>query len=370
MTHLSKYETLAALVQQRDLINDGAGQVNPFGCSAWLDHFAAQVIDDQAMRGVLIKSAASDGSAALMALSCDPARPWLLRGLCNYYSSLHSPFYTRAADRATAAKALVAALLRESPACAVLQLSPLDADSDDAHFLRQALSDHGWYTKTYFLFGNWYLPCDGLAFSDYMKARDSQLFNTWQRKTKKFGTGAGSQARVEVVTDPADVDRAMDAYEAVYAKSWKKPEPFPDFARGWARTCAANGWLRLGLAWVDGAPIAAQFWFTRQRRAYIFKLAYDEAYSKWSAGTVLTAHLMRQALDEDRVEEIDYLTGDDPYKKGWMSHRRERSGLLACNLRTVRGLSTAARESLAGLARRVIGPAAAAATSKSHSGHA
>ena len=62
------------------------------------------------------------------------------------------------------------------------------------------------------------------------------------------------------------------------------------------------------------------------RRAYIFKLAYDEEYAKWSAGTVLTAHMFRHELDIDRVVEIDYLTGDDPYKGAWMTQRRERTG--------------------------------------------
>ena len=40
----------------------------------------------------------------------------------------------------------------------------------------------------------------------------------------------------------------MDAYEHVYAKSWKKPEPYPDFVRQWAHICARNNWLRLGVA--------------------------------------------------------------------------------------------------------------------------
>jgi CelD/BcsL family acetyltransferase involved in cellulose biosynthesis len=130
-------------------------------------------------------------------------------------------------------------------------------------------------------------------------------------------------------------------------------EPFPQFVRGWARTCAENGWLRLGVAWLGDAPIAAQFWFTLHRRAYIFKLAYDEAHTKLSAGTVLSAHLFRHALEVDRVVEMDYLTGDDGYKKSWMTHRRERIGLLACNLRTPRGLAAAAAEYTGTLRQRL-----------------
>jgi CelD/BcsL family acetyltransferase involved in cellulose biosynthesis len=81
--------------------------------------------------------------------------------------------------------------------------------------------------------------------------------------------------------------------------------------------------------------------------AYIFKLAYDEAQSRWSAGTVLTAHLLRHALEVDQVVEIDYLSGDDAYKKSWMTVRRERIGLMACNLRSIGGAPLQRRKCLA-----------------------
>ena len=137
---------------------------------------------------------------------------------------------------------------------------------------------------------------------------------------------------------------------------------------GWAAICAARGWLRLGVAWAGDVPIAAQFWFTINRRAYIYKLAYDEAFSKLSAGTVLSAHMFRHALDVDRVVEIDYLTGDDPYKQAWMTHRRERVGVIACNPRTLKGAGRALYEAAgalrqnlrAGRAATIAGNAAAA----------
>ena len=326
-------------------------QFNPFGSAAWLRHFVEQIVDDRQMEAVIVQ-ADEGGQSAFMPLSRDPARPWLLQALCNYYSSLHSLLYTQSADRSAAARALVGQLRRDQPGCAMLQLRPLDAEASDTAAIRAALDETGWYTKRYFCFGNWYLPCEDVVFADYMKARDSQLFNTWVRKSKKFRANGSKAARLQIATQPDEVDAAMDAYDLVYAKSWKEAEPYPDFVRGWARVCADRGWLRLGLAWVDGVPIAAQFWFTVERRAYIFKLAYDEQYAQWSAGTVLTAHLMQHSLDVDRVVEIDYLTGDDAYKKSWMSHRRERIGLLACNLRSPRGLVMAGREAAAQLVRR------------------
>ena len=55
------------------------------------------------------------------------------------------------------------------------------------------------------------------------------------------------------------------------------------------------------------------------------------------------AHMLRHVIDEDRVEVVDFLQGDDPYKQDWMSHRRERWGVLAMNPRRARGLLGIAR---------------------------
>ena len=49
--------------------------------------------------------------------------------------------------------------------------------------------------------------------------------------------------------------------------------------------------------------------------------------------------MMEHCIDHDQVQMVDYLTGDDAYKKDWMSHRRERIGLIAFNPATVRGLT-------------------------------
>jgi len=94
----------------------------------------------------------------------------------------------------------------------------------------------------------------------------------------------------------------------------------------------------MGIAYVADKPIAAQIWIVSGQRAAIYKLAYDESQAQHGAGTILTAFLMRHVLDVDRVNEVDYLIGDDAYKKDWMTHRRERWGIVAYNLKTLRGL--------------------------------
>jgi Acetyltransferase (GNAT) domain len=326
-----------------EVLDAPGNPTNPFAGSVWIRHFLQHVAADDWT--VLVPKVDGDGTS-LMWLYRRPAASGRALSLANYYASLYSPMASTAADRGAAIAALAEQLAAVRPRLATVNFAPLDDGAAETDALAAALESRGWFVRRYDCFGNWTLPCDGLAFDAYLAGRDSQLRNTLERKAKKL-LAAGS---LSIATRPDEVDAAMDAYDRVYARSWKKPEPYPGFVRDWARRCAEQGWLRLGVARIGDEPIAAQFWFTTARRASIFKLAYDEAHAKWSAGTVLSAHLFRHALDVDRVREIDYLTGDDAYKRAWMVERRQRIGLIACNLRSIAGLGAAATE-MAGRAR-------------------
>jgi len=156
-------------------------------------------------------------------------------------------------------------------------------------------------------------------------------------KSKNRKVERSGRARVEVVTGMNGLDAAISAYEQVYAASWKKSEPYPLFVPGLIQLCAREGWLRLGVAYVDGQPAAAQLWIVSHGVASIYKVAYDQRFADLSIGSYLTTRLLEHVIDVDRVREVDYLSGDDRYKSDWMSHRRERWGILALNPRTVRG---------------------------------
>jgi CelD/BcsL family acetyltransferase involved in cellulose biosynthesis len=137
----------------------------------------------------------------------------------------------------------------------------------------------------------------------------------------------------------------LSAFQTVYSRSWKRSEPMPGFIEELARLCAKRGWLRIGVVWLDERPIASQLWVTQAGCARIYKLAYDEEFKRLAPGTVLTAALMQHAIETDQVEEIDFLVGDEPFKKQWMTHRRERCGLVANDLQSIPGLWGAARQS-------------------------
>jgi CelD/BcsL family acetyltransferase involved in cellulose biosynthesis len=98
------------------------------------------------------------------------------------------------------------------------------------------------------------------------------------------------------------------------------------------------GWSRLAVLYVKGQPVAVQLWFVLRGKASIFRLAYNEAWKQYSPGSILTSSLMEYVIDTDKVEEIDFLTGNDAYKQDWMSDRRECFA-LSC----VKSISPASR---------------------------
>lgn len=264
-----------------------------------------------------------------------------LEGLANYYSSLYGPIFLGSEFPVEEMEAAVRAIRDGNPRVDMVQFSPLDPDSVFFRNLISHLRRCGYWADSYFCFGNWYLSVVG-NFEQYFASRSSQLRNTVTRAQRKLERDPSYCLTIHT-EDSDSLLRAIAQYETVYSKSWKQPEPHPGFIPELCRLAARNGWLRLGVVELDNIPVAAQIWLVTDRRASIFKLAYDERFAKRSVGSVLTTALMAHVIDRDRVIEVDYLTGDDEYKKAWMSNRRERQGIIAFSPRTIRGILGAVR---------------------------
>ena len=211
-----------------------------------------------------------------------------------------------------------------------LRLEPIAGDDPNLHGFQQVTESLGIACHRTFRFHNWLHRTRGQSFDEYMAARPARVRSSIARKERKLAREHGYTIRLAT---GSGLQQAMADYHAVYSRSWKANELYGDFIEGLARGLSEQGWLRLAILHVEDRPVAAQFWFVVHGKASIFKLVHDERWKRYSPGSILTQWLMKHVIDNDKVTEIDFLTGNDAYKQDWMSERRERWALYCINRR-------------------------------------
>jgi CelD/BcsL family acetyltransferase involved in cellulose biosynthesis len=332
------------------LFSQGEGINVSFG-SVWFRTLIASALQpDEAVRFyVLRRDRRAVAALPVLVKQRASALHHAVAALSNYYTPLYAPLIAAPMDSAELATLIRAVRRAESP-MATLRLQPMDPQSSSYPVLLAALRHAGLVSFEFYCFGNWFLPVPQ-DWASFLVGRSSKMRSNIKRMEKKLAQGGGS---IEIIVLPSECERGIEAYQRVYDASWKQQEPHPLFMATLITQASKNGWLRLGIAWLDGKPIAAQVWIVANGKADIYKVAYDEAFKEYSPGTVLTARLMQHVIECDHVHEVDYLIGDDPYKKTWMSDRRERWGVVAYNPATLAGALGAAREALGRYLKRML----------------
>lgn len=332
-----------------------AGQQADFCLTpGWLRHLAAST--GTAGQSLRLYCLQREGAARiLLPMMCQPHAGWpgaqRLQAQANYYSALAGPLMVDPVADQRDLPALMAAIVAERPRYSRIDLHPLAREEAGFAALHQALRSCGLAVRPYYCFGNWYLDVAGRSYDQYHATLPSRLRNTLARKSQQLR--AAGDVEITIIEQGAALERGIADYQAVYQASWKQAEPYPDFIPGLIRLCASQGKLRLGIVRIDGQAAAAQLWIVHHGVAAIYKLAYDERFAALSVGSVLTARMMQHVIDIDGVREVDYLMGDDGYKRDWMSHRRERWGLAAFNPLTADGLAGLLRHDMGRLWRRL-----------------
>ena len=340
------YEGIEALPASYLPLFETAGQQSFFLSHEWFANFERTVLkapDKARIYGVEL--AAVPVAALVTRLARRGVGFWTplrLETLGNYYTSLQGLATAGEPESGIRSiEALADAIGSGNQLWDVLDLQPLDEQGLLYRTLPGLLRRQGFVVQNYFCFGNWYLDVGNRPYADYFAARSSSLRRNIPYYTRKLERNPRS--RIEIITGGEHLERALQDYEKVYKSSWKIPEPFPEFIPGLVEAATNRGWLRFGVVYVDGEAAAAQIWIVHAGTASIYKVAYDARFSKLSVGTILTAKMMEHVIDVDRVSVVDYLTGDDEYKEEWMSHRRERRGIVAFNPRRIRGAWQAIR---------------------------
>ena len=254
----------------------------------------------------LLAIASEGDDFAVMPLQREGAK---LTALANWYNFSARPVLSTAA--APLLSALASDLAKQT---GHIVLAPISDEDGMTATLEKAFKAAGWITFRTQCDINHVLPVNHRNYAEYLATRPGPVRTTLKRKSGK----------VAVTIDTEFHPTNWAAYETIYAESWKPGEGSPAFLRAFAEAEGLAGRLRLGLARADGLPVAAQLWTVEHGTAFIHKLAHTEASKSLSPGTTLTAALFEHVIDHDRVELIDFGTGDDGYKRDWMELVRPR----------------------------------------------
>jgi len=263
-----------------------------------------------------------------------------LSSLTGMYACCYRPILAPDADVGATARSLGRRLASALTSHDIIALDALDGEWTGWPEFERGLRESGFSVVRYAHFGNWFEPMGGRSFEQYLAARGGSLREILRRRQRALERNA---ARFAVIASGEGLDKAIAAYEAVYARSWKSAEPYPRFHERLMRIAARDGVLRVGLCYIGERPAAAQIWIVWRHSATVLKLAHDREFDRYSPGSLLLAHMIRHVLEHDAATEIDFGRGDDPYKREWSTRRRQRYGLLAASPRSPVGLAVLLR---------------------------
>jgi hypothetical protein len=264
-----------------------------------------------------------------------------VRSLSGIYACLFRPILAPDTDQNEVARSLGRHFGASVAASDIVQLDTIDADWPALEAFERGLKDARFASARYDHFGSWFEAVAGRSFQQYLSMREGPIREIVRRRQRALSRKG---ARYEVLAAIQGIDEGIAAYEAVYARSWKQPEPYPRFHEHLMRSAARDGMLRLGFCYLGDRPIAVQLWILCHGRATVLKLAHDQEFDRLSPGSVLLAHMIRHLIEKDAAVEIDFGRGDDAYKRQWASRRRQRIGILAANPRSLAGLGVLTRQ--------------------------
>lgn len=228
----------------------------------------------------------------------------------------------------------------KQPKMDVLRLWPADVGGELEYIVKGALKQAGFLTQWYDNSFNQYEETEGLGYEEYFEKRSSNHRYNVRRRQRNLEKKGELEFCLYSKGDGAELfQKCMDGYVLSSVESWKAPESMT--SRGildLIKLAEKLGYLRLGVLFLDGRPMATQFWIVSGGVGHCMRLAYDEVYKKDAPGVVLTNFIMEQLLEVDHVNLVDFGYGDDEYKSKWMKDSRYYGGFMAFNPRTILGL--------------------------------
>jgi CelD/BcsL family acetyltransferase involved in cellulose biosynthesis len=164
-------------------------------------------------------------------------------------------------------------------------------------------------------------------FENYFSSLGPQFRRNFRRARKKLrrNFNASYQAHCE----PDDVDHNMEVFIELHQKRWRARrqagvfgvQTFRGFHKEVAEAFARRGWLILFILRLDDEPVAAAYCFKYGNKLYGYLSGHNPEYSEYSVGNLLLLHMIETSIKRG-LAEVDFMRGDEPYKKRWNARLR------------------------------------------------
>ncbi len=202
----------------------------------------------------------------------------------------------------------------------VCELNTFESDSPTAGWLMRGLKERGWANDV-FTHPRLVIPLPA-SWEDYLArlSRDER----WRIASHRRKLEKKYRVRIRRCTDETDLPRDLDTLFRLHQKRWEQrgePGTFASEARRQfygdvGRRFLARHWLEFWLLEVDDQPLAAQFCFRYGDTLHLLQEGFDPDYAKDRLGSVLRAHVLRQAISEG-TRRYDFLGGSADGKMRW-----------------------------------------------------
>jgi CelD/BcsL family acetyltransferase involved in cellulose biosynthesis len=151
------------------------------------------------------------------------------------------------------------------------------------------------------------------SWDEYLAGRSTGLRRQLGRLERRL---ADQGLRYRLTTKPDELMADLDTLFALHRARWQGSPWFVSgerFHREFAAAALERGWLRLWLMELNGTAVAAWLGYRFAGVESYYQAGRDPAWDKASVGSVLLAHTIRAAF-EDEMREYRFLRGGEDYK--------------------------------------------------------
>jgi len=163
------------------------------------------------------------------------------------------------------------------------------------------------------------------AFCNSRPKRCRKSFRNSANRLRKAGTH-----EIVVLETPDDFQRHFQDLLGISARSWKteggtdlpSTPKQADFYRNFSNIGAAEGLCIAYLLYLNGNPIAFDYYLRHERRLAGIRWEYDAKYKYYMPGTVLHARVIKDLLNKGESWEYDLCGMPTEYKSGFVRSLR------------------------------------------------